>query len=176
MARSTGILAAPHPLQFTFGTNRSRDGLAPDARDYNAVGRGEETQRVIMLGGGFDLDDTLTGLCEALDIDVIRVASHHDLPLALHRHTPMAVVSAMEVGRMVECSALRSIAAYNPDLPVLLITGDDPALEGFVDVAEQLWGMTQLCRLPEQPGPQDMIRFLFIAGQEAGTGRLMPVS
>jgi hypothetical protein len=71
---------------------------------------------------------------------------------------------------------LRSVAAYDPDLPVLLVTGDDPAIDGAIDAAEQLWGLTSVCRLSEAPGLLDVMNFLFLAGRRTDSGRLIPIS
>ncbi len=144
--------------------------------DHTACARIGETQTVLLVGHDLWLSGLLAPLCEALDIRVVCAASHHDVPIRLHRDHPICIVSGLEAAGPTSCAILRSVAAYDPDMPVLLITGDDPAIDGAIDVAERLWGLTGLFRLSNVPGPGDMMNFLFLAGRKDGTGRLMPIS
>ncbi len=147
------------------------------ARSAENMGMTEpEARRVIVLTLGRDARDMLKTMCAALDIAVEVVVSHHDLPFRLHQHRPMAVISELDPRGLASCSALRGIAAYDADMPILLTTHNDPAIHGTVDALEQLWGLTALRRVDAEPQPQELITFLYEAGQQSGLGRLMPVA
>lgn len=136
----------------------------------------QERQRLIVLVSSEGISTRLVEMCAALDIELIPVSSHHDLPFRLHHSRPIGVISEID-GRSIEsCASLRNIAAYDPDMPVLLVAGDDPVVLGTIDAAEQLWDLSGIRRLADQPSARDLIDFLFQAGREAGTGRLVPLS
>ena len=136
---------------------------------------GAGTQRVVMLETADEPSPMLTEVCTALDVEVIHLASHHDLPFTLHHRQPMAVV--VVVNRMGPdiCQALRSIASFDRTLPVLVITADDPACLGIVDASEQLWRLTGLSSSAEMPDMGYVVDFLFRAGRKGQVGRLLPV-
>lgn len=132
-------------------------------------------QQVIVLAGRDGPSVRLLRMCAALEIEVISVTSHHDLPFRLHHTQPMAVISEIDPQGLASCAALRSIASYDQDIPVLLVSGDDPVVLGTIDAAQELWKLSGLCRLATPPSPGDLIHFLYQAGRQAGSGRLMPL-
>ena len=71
--------------------------------------------------------------------------------------------------------AMKLIARYNPDLPMLLLTGGDPALMGAADAVQELWGLTQVTQTGAFPLAGQLVSFLFGAGRRAGCMRLVPV-
>ncbi len=135
----------------------------------------QETQRVVVLANQLGVSATMVAMCEALEIEVVAVHSHHELPFRLHHHRPIAVISELDPAGQASCSALRHIAAYDPNMPVLLISGEDPAAQGTIDAAEQLWGLSGLERHRDAPSLSDLIGFLFHAGRQSGLGRLIPL-
>ncbi len=146
-------------------------GLAKETRYVSE----DETQRVIVLAGREGASTTLTEMCDALEIETITVSCHHDLPLRLHHMRPIAVISELDPQSLACCAALRSIAAYDQDTPVLLVSGNYPIVLGTIDAAQELWKLSGLYLLASAPGPSDLIQFLFRAGRQAGMGRLVPV-
>ena len=136
----------------------------------------QETQRVIVLANPGGISQQLLQMCHALAIELVAVASHHDLPFRLRHHRPMAIISELDPKGTTSCAALRTIAAYDQDMPVLLVAGQDPSVLGTIDAAEQLWRLSALHRLGDAPTANDLIGFLFRAGRRSGLGRLMPVS
>lgn len=135
-----------------------------------------ETQRVVVLSGPGGVSRGLVHMAAALELELVTVQSHHDLPFRLHHARPIAVISELDPTGQPSCAALRCIATYHQDLPVLLVSGDDPAAHGTIDAVEQLWGLSGLHRLMAPPGPGDLIRFLCLAGRQDGRGRLMPMA
>lgn len=137
-------------------------------------------QTIVVIGAMHAQPAALAAVCDALDVAVVVAGSSHEVPRALHQHHPIAVICATHqdgdpVGRDL-CKSLRSIGAYDPDMPVMIVTIDEPVGLGTVDAAEQLWGLTGLQCIATPPAPHDIVTFLFQAGRRRNTGRLMPVS
>lgn len=110
----------------------------------------------------------------ALGMELVTVRSFHELPFKLHHHRPIGVVLELDPAGHACRSALRSVASYDPDMDVLLVSGDDPDVLGEIDVTETLWGLTAVHRLMGQPQPADLIGFVFQASRRNGRGQLMP--
>lgn len=106
----------------------------------------------------------ITALCHALEITPLMVVSHHDLPFRLHHARPLAVISLLPPESRALASALRCIAAYDQDMPILLLTDDDATALGTIDAARQLWGLCRLRRLTTAPTPRELLEFLSLAG------------
>ncbi len=126
-------------------------------------------RRVLLLTGRDSPQDAFRLMCQsldvtALDIAMLTVASHHDLPFRLHHARPLAVISTLSTESSTLPNALRCIAAYDQDMPILLITEDDATALGTIDAARQLWGLTRLRRLTHTPAPHDLLDFLCLAG------------
>lgn len=133
------------------------------------------TQTIIVLESACSLSEVIVTMCDALEIEIIRVSALHDLPFRLHHHQPVAVISMMDLCERTSCAILRAVAAYSPELPVMLLAPDDPASQGTIDAAEQIWNLSAITRLTTAPGPKDLIGFLFHAGRRSRTGRLIPL-
>ena len=67
-----------------------------------------------------------------------------DLGSVLRLRRPMAVVAEMDAAGQDGCHVLMTVAALDRDLPVLLITGEDPALLGAIDAVEEIWQLTSV--------------------------------
>lgn len=134
-----------------------------------------ETQCVVVLDDSDELPGLIADMCAALGIGIIHVGAVHELPFRLHHHRPIAVISAIALSGRSSCAVLRGVAAFNPDLPVMMLATEDPASQGAIDAAEQLWGLTAVTRLGATPGPRDLIGFLFHAGRRDNSGRLVPL-
>jgi hypothetical protein len=158
----TAQASATHVL----GRAVAADALAMSERDMRSV--------IVLTESGL-ASAALRRMASALDIELVTVRSFHDLPFQLHHHRPIGVVLELSPVGQACRSALRSVAAYDPDMHVLMVSGDDPAVLGAIDVAEQLWGLSALHRLTGAPEPADLIGFLFEAGRRSGLGCLMPV-
>ena len=52
------------------------------------------------------------------------------------------------------------------DLPVLLITGDDPALIGAIDAVEEIWQLTSVDKWQRLLGIGALVDFLLRAGRK----------
>ncbi len=112
-------------------------------------------------------------ICEFLDFRIERMASGDDLLAVLEDRRPVAVVTELDGPAQDGCYVLINVAAFNRHLPVMIVTGDDPALPGAVDAVEELWRLTNLRKLPALPGIGAIVEFLVHAARAAGMTNIM---
>ena len=130
---------------------------------------------VVVIHDADELGDALDGICECLGIAVERISSYDDLAATLRLCRPMAVVAEMDAAGQDGCHVLMTVAAYDQRLPVLLITGDDPALLGAIDAVEEVWHVEAVVKWPRLLGAGEIVNFLFHAGHSGNCLRLMPL-
>ena len=135
-----------------------------------------EQQHILLLGNPCELSPFLVAVCQALEIALVPLRGAHELPMRLHQLQPIAVIGADLRSEAACCGILRTIAAHDQDLPVLLMTEDVPEIQGAIDVAEQLWGLTTVSLFSPVQDPQNVVGFLFEATRWRDTGRLLPVA
>ncbi len=70
---------------------------------------------------------------------------------------------------------MKLIAAYDPGLPIMMLTGGDAALAGAADAIEEVWGLTSVVTRDEPPSPGELVEFLFHAGQRGRCLGLLPI-
>lgn len=87
----------------------------------------------------------------------------------------MAVVAEMDAVGQDGCHVMMTIAAHDCSLPVLLITGEDPALLGAVDAVQEIWRLSSVAKWPRLLGVGAVVDFLFRAGRNGGCMQLMSV-
>ena len=121
------------------------------------------------------LSEALDSICECLGIEVERISSYDDLVRTLRVRRPMAVVAEMDAAGQDGCHVLITVAEYDRQLPVLMITGDDPALLGAIDAVEEMWDVQAVVKWPRLRGVGEIVKFLFHAGHSGNCLRLMPV-
>jgi CheY-like chemotaxis protein len=119
------------------------------------------------------LSRTIGFLCDYLGIRVETVPGQADLEGPLRSKLPMAVMSAIDTPAQDGCHVLKTVAEHDRSLPVLLITGNDPALLGAVEAVEEIWQLGQVLKMTGAPGVGDVVEFLFKAGRRSGSS-LMP--
>ncbi|MEJ0016765.1 MAG: hypothetical protein WDN25_09375 [Acetobacteraceae bacterium] len=120
------------------------------------------------------LSDMFRSVSECLNVGVERMSTQGDLDAALREWRPMAVVAEMDAAGQDGCHVLMTIAAFDRDLPVLLITGADSALLGAIDAVEELWQLSAVVKWSAPGGVGPIVDFLFRAGRKGGCMRLMP--
>jgi len=126
-----------------------------------------------------DGDSTVAALhpiCEFLEVAIEKVPSERDLVEALREFNPMGVIAHMDCRGQDGCHLMMSIARHDRTLPILLITGDDPALAGAADAVEELWQLGSVAKLPRLPNIGALVDFLFQAGRKGRCMRLLPGS
>jgi DNA-binding NtrC family response regulator len=130
---------------------------------------------VLVIEDDLHLTDAFRIVCVCLNLAVQRLPSHADLAAALRTHRPMAVVAEIDAAGRDGCNVLMIVAAFDRSLPVLLLTGSDPALLGAVDAVEEIWQLTAVTTAPELGGMDEMVEFLSHAGREGSCLQLLRV-
>jgi hypothetical protein len=149
-------------------------GVRVAAQD-NGSGAGHAAREalVLVIEDDFGLSGTFRDVCECLNVAVERMPTEDDLGSVLRRRRPMAVVAEMDAVGQDGCHVLKTVAALDRDLPVLLIVGEDPALLGAIDAVEEIWQLSSVVKWPQLPGIGAVVDFLFRAGRKGGCMRLM---
>jgi hypothetical protein len=149
-------------------------GARVTAQD-NGSGAAHATREalVLVIEDGFGLSSAFRSVCECLNVAVERMPTEDDLGSMLRQRRPMAVVAEMDAAGQDGCHVLMTVAAHDRDLPVLLISGDDPALLGAIDAVEEIWQLTSVVKWPRLSGVGAVVDFLFRAGRKGGCMRLM---
>jgi hypothetical protein len=130
---------------------------------------------LLIVEDGDDTAVTLQPICDFLDIAVERIPSEHDLAGALRDHRPMGVIAHLDCHGQDGCHVMMTVAQHDRSLPVLLLTGDDPALAGAADAVEELWKLEDVAKFPRLPGIGTIVDFIFRAGRKGRCLRLVPV-
>jgi ActR/RegA family two-component response regulator len=147
-------------------------GSADSARDIEPIQR---HPLLLVVEDGDALATTLQPICDFLDIAVERLPSEHDLIAALRNYRPMGVVTHLDCQGQDGCHVMMTVARHDRSLPILLLTGDDPALAGAADAVEELWKLEAVVKSPRLPSIGAIVDFLFRAGRKGRCTRLMPV-
>jgi CheY-like chemotaxis protein len=146
-------------------------------RDYNFPGTMTAAKQgvVALFSDDAATIANLEPVCEFLDLRLEVVSAGTDLMSVLRSERPMAVISDVDGLDHDGFHAMKLIARYNPDLPILLLTGGDEALMGAADAIQEIWGLTSVTRTSDFPLAGQLVGFLFTAGRRAGCMRLVPV-
>jgi hypothetical protein len=150
------------------------DILIPSGADTRRCPDRSRLAVVAVVEDGVWISRELAEICEFLDISVERVPSHGDLDAVLVGRTPMAVVCELDGAGQDGCHVMKTVASHDPSLPIMLLTGDDPALAGAADAVEEIWQLTEVTKLRSFPSMAGLVDFLFLAGRKGRCMRLMP--
>jgi len=119
----------------------------------------EDTPRLTMAIGE---------LCAFLRVAVERVRRPGDLPRLLQERNPMAVLAELDGVGQDGCHVMMRIAEHDPALPLLLLTGPDPALAGAAEAVRELWALSAVELHAGLPGIGALAEFLCRAGRGGG--------
>jgi len=150
------------------------DDLALDYR-FPGTLRAEKQGCVVLFSDNTDAVARMETVCEFLDLKLECVSAGTDLADMLRARRPMAVISDIDGDDHDGFHAMKLIARYNPDLPVMLLTDGDIALMGAADAIQEIWGLTAVTLTSGFPLAGQLVSFLFSAGRKAGCMRLVPV-
>lgn len=114
-------------------------------------------------------------VCEFLDLAVQVVHDQADLMKVLRQHHPMAVIAEVDGQYQDGFHTMKIVAAYDRDLPVLLLTDGDPVMMGAADAVQEVWNLTTVSPSTGAALAGQLAEFLFAAGRRAGCMRLVPV-
>jgi hypothetical protein len=130
---------------------------------------------VAVIEDGVRISQEFETICEFLDITVERVPGHADLDAILSHRTPMAVICEMDGGRQDGCHVMKTVAGHDRSLPIMLLTGDEPALVGAAEAVEELWRLSEVTKLRSLPSIAGLVDFLFSAGRKGKCMRPLTV-
>jgi hypothetical protein len=147
-------------------SDASRAGVLDAARNYGPVFVIEDRPRLAPIVGY---------ICDFLDVPLERVGSRADLASRLADQQPIAVICELDGNHRDGCDVMKTVALHDPALPIMLVTGSDPALIGAAEAVEEIWALSSVLKLREAPGLGDVVDFLFRSGRLAGASGLMPV-
>ncbi len=128
---------------------------------------------LLIVEDGDVIAAALQPICDFLDIAVERLASDHDLASALRDYRPMGVVAHLDCQGQDGCHVMMTVAQHDRGLPIMLVTGDDPALVGAADAVEELWKLEAVVKSPRLPGIGAIVDFIFRAGRKGRCTRLV---
>jgi hypothetical protein len=117
----------------------------------------------------------LQTVCRFFDVAVEVLPNQGDLMQLLLEHRPMAMIGDMDGRDQDGFHAMKIVANYDRDLPVMLLTGGDPVLMGAADAVQEMWNLTTVSRSTSSPLAGQLAEFLFTAGRRAGCMRLVQV-
>ena len=135
----------------------------------------DRTPLVLVIEDGYKVSSALQVLCDFLEIAVERVSSYENLAPLLDDHRPIAVVARLEGKGQDGCHVMMMVAKYDRAIPVLLLTGDDTALDGAAEAVQQICGLETLVTCRGMPSVTMAVDFLFQAGRVARCASFMPV-
>ncbi len=130
---------------------------------------------VLVVEDGTYLSAAISEICHFLSVKVKHLSSEGDLIPMLVDLRPMAVMAALDAMGQDGCHVMKTVAHYDPSLPILLLTGGDHALTGAADAVEEVWGLTRVTKHADIPSAAELVEFLFHAGQESHCLGLMPI-
>ncbi|MGE0223320.1 MAG: hypothetical protein AB7F35_04725 [Acetobacteraceae bacterium] len=130
---------------------------------------------VLLVTDDHMLARSVEAVCDFLDLTVEVVPSRLDMNTVLDLHNPMAIIAEVDGVAQDGYHVMMEVAVYDADLPVMLLTGCDPALMGAAEAVQEICGLTSLTMAAQRPHVVDLVDFLFKAGQQTGCAGLMPV-
>lgn len=116
----------------------------------------------------------LQAICQFLDVSIECVMPYMDLAQKLRGLNPMGVVTGLDAGEQDGFHVMKVVAAYDPTLPMLVLTADDPKLAGATDAVEEVWGLTSVTQGSSLPDLGQIVEFLCYAGRQGNCLSLMP--
>ena len=114
-------------------------------------------------------------LCAFLDVRLTCISSEEDLAPVLRDRRPMAVLANVDGAGQDGCHVIKLVAAHDPELPVMMLTGGDAALTGALEAVEEVWGLAGVEKRDTPPSPGELVEFLFRAARRGRCLGLIPV-
>jgi DNA-binding NtrC family response regulator len=130
---------------------------------------------IVIVSDSDSAVEQLQRVCAFFDLGVEVVASEEELLPMLRDHRPMAIIADVDGVSSDGFHAMRVVAAYDHDLPIMVLTHGDPVLMGAADAMQELCSLTMVSRTSMKPLAGQLAEFLFAAGRRAGCMRLVQV-
>ncbi len=119
--------------------------------------------------------DPVDAICGFLEIGAEHASSADDLRPLLRGIHPIAIIADLDGKHQDGYHIMKTVAAYDPDLPVLLLTDGNPALLGAVDAIAELHGLTRVATVIGTSDIGGLVDFLCHAARDSGMTRLLRV-
>ncbi len=129
---------------------------------------------IVVVSDDFSVGSSMKCVADFLDVDFLQVPTTGDLGPILDLHRPMAVVAELDGEGQDGCHVMMVVAAYDPGLPIMLLTGHDQAQIGAAEAVEELWGLTRVTKTACLPDPGGIVEFLAHAGRLGRCLSLIP--
>lgn len=139
------------------------------------AGAAKRNPVLLVVEDGAETTSAMLPICDFLGVVTETIPSKQDLAAALRDHRPMGIVAHLDCQWQDGCHVMMTVAQYDCTLPVLLLTGGDPALAGAADAVEELWRLETVVKSPELPSVARIVDFLFRAGRKGSCTRFLPV-
>lgn len=147
------------------------------ARDYTFTGSLPSARPgvVALFSDSPETVAAMAPVCEFLELRLEVISAGTDLMSVLRTARPVALISDVDAQDHDGYHTMKVVSRFNPDMPLLLLTGGDPALMGAADAVQEVWGLTHVTQTSALPAAGQLVNFLFTAGRKAGCMRLVPV-
>jgi CheY-like chemotaxis protein len=114
----------------------------------------------------------LESVCGFLDIGVRHATTADDLRTMLTSVRPVAVIADLDGEGQDGFHVMKIAADYDRSVPILLLTGYDPALLGAIDAVQEIWGLTRVGTAAVSAGIGAWVDFICHAARDAGRPRM----
>jgi len=130
---------------------------------------------LVVVSDSPETSSVFDNICDFLGVGIELLSTDMDIMPFLTRHRPMALVAELDGAGQDGCHIMMQVADYDPALPLLMLTGDEPGMAGAVDAIEELWHLSAVRQFRHLPAIGDLVEFLFEAGRRGNCIRMMPV-
>ncbi len=129
---------------------------------------------VVVVSDNPEVASVLDNICDFLGFGIELLSTGMDVSLFLERHQPMAVVAELDGRGQDGCHVMMQVAAFDPGLPILILTGNEPGLAGAVDAVAELWNLSSVTASHDLPAIGKLVEFLYHAGRRGDCIRMLP--
>ena len=140
-------------------------------------GRSGKTPLLVIAEDDLTLYEAVAPLCATLGIEVRSVRGELALVRQLASWSTIGVLASIEGKAQDGYNVMMRVAEYDRTLPVMLLTGGEPALIGAAEAVQGLWELSALTMQVDLPGPGELAEFLcdaFRLGLERKHARRSP--
>ena len=123
-------------------------------------GRSGNNPVLVIAEDDLTLYEAVAPLCATLGIEVRSARGDLALVRQLASWNTVAVLASIEGEAQDGYNVMMRVAEYDRTLPVMLLTGEDPALIGAAEAVQGLWELSALTMQVDLPGPGELAEFL----------------